>query len=90
MAVVLRPALEWPTLAVAAAIYAGYGLLTLNYSRNQCSTGIGGLPPPAPMRRANSLRLMPDCSMTSTRRVRKISTVSRRCIFRPWLATGDL
>jgi fatty acid desaturase len=31
MAVVLRPALEWPTLAVAAAIYAGYGLLTLYY-----------------------------------------------------------
>ncbi len=31
MAVVLRPALEWPTLAVAAAIYTGYGLLTLNY-----------------------------------------------------------
>ena len=31
MAVVSRPALEWPTLAVAAAIYAGYGLVTLNY-----------------------------------------------------------
>ena len=31
MSVVSRPAVEWPTMAVAAAIYIGYGLLTLNY-----------------------------------------------------------
>ncbi len=31
MTVVSRPALEWPTLAVAGAIYAGYGLVTLHY-----------------------------------------------------------
>jgi fatty acid desaturase len=31
MSVVSRPAVEWPTLAVAAAIYVGYGLLTLYY-----------------------------------------------------------
>lgn len=31
MSVVSRPAVEWPTVAVAAAIYAGYALLTLGY-----------------------------------------------------------
>ena len=31
MSVVSRPAVEWPTLAVAGAIYAGYGLLTFYY-----------------------------------------------------------
>ena len=31
MSDVSRPAVEWPTLAVAVAIYAGYALLTLNY-----------------------------------------------------------
>jgi fatty acid desaturase len=31
MSVVSRPAVEWPTVAVAAAIYTGYALLTLNY-----------------------------------------------------------
>lgn len=31
MTVISRPAVEWPTLAVAIAIYAGYGVLTLNY-----------------------------------------------------------
>ena len=31
MTVVSRPAVEWPTLWVAIAIYAGYGVLTLNY-----------------------------------------------------------
>ena len=31
MFVVSRPAVEWPTVVVAAAIYAGYGALTLYY-----------------------------------------------------------
>ena len=31
MSDVSRPAVEWPTVAVAAAIYSGYALLTLNY-----------------------------------------------------------
>lgn len=31
MSDVSRPAVEWPTMAVAAAIYTGYALLTLNY-----------------------------------------------------------
>ncbi len=31
MSDVSRPAFEWPTLAVAAIIYMGYGVLTLNY-----------------------------------------------------------
>jgi len=31
MMIVSRPNVEWPTVAVAAAVYIGFGLLTLNY-----------------------------------------------------------